>query len=220
MPGACTVPARGKWLDLPPRACRGQCSAAANPAAETESVIATPAHADSEPLPPPWPALCDGRFFGAIQVTFVSIPAEVRFSEKFFVDEETGCWIWTAGKNRRGYGKFRIGKKTIPAHRAALIIYKGIDLPSDVFACHHCDRPECVNPEHIFFGAPRDNSGDMVAKKRHAFGERNGRAKLTESKVIEIRAAIGRHQEIASLFGVSKSLVRMIKSRQIWRCVQ
>lgn len=50
--GACTVPASGKWLDLPPRACRGQCSAAANPAAALESVTATPAHADSAPNSP------------------------------------------------------------------------------------------------------------------------------------------------------------------------
>ena len=47
--GACTVPARGKWLDLPPRAELGQCSASAKPAAAQESATAAPAHADSEP---------------------------------------------------------------------------------------------------------------------------------------------------------------------------
>ena len=51
--GACTVPARGKWLDLPPVADTGQCSASATPAAAQESATAAPAHADSETLSSP-----------------------------------------------------------------------------------------------------------------------------------------------------------------------
>jgi len=42
----------------------------------------------------------------------------IRFNKKFYVDTETGCWVWTASKLPAGYGKFRpAGKGMDLAHR-------------------------------------------------------------------------------------------------------
>lgn len=41
------------------------------------------------------------------------IPAIIRFSSKYKIDESTGCWQWTGAVLHDGYGMFRMRiKKT------------------------------------------------------------------------------------------------------------
>lgn len=37
---------------------------------------------------------------------------------------------------------------------------------ADAQICHRCDDSACNNPEHLFWGSPRDNMRDMVLKDR------------------------------------------------------
>ncbi len=93
-----------------------------------------------------------------------------------------GCWLWTGSyhksrphaANRYGYiGMARGNGKygSVDTHRAMWIAIHG-ELPSIVYVCHRCDVPLCVNPEHLFLGAPRDNTRDMLAKNRHNNGKK------------------------------------------------
>lgn len=83
---------------------------------------------------------------------------------------ETPCWIWTACKDKNGYGQFRQGKSMALAHRVAWLITNGA-IPHDgsahgICVCHRCDRRDCTRIDHLFLGTNADNNADMVAKKR------------------------------------------------------
>jgi len=56
-------------------------------------------------------------------------------------------------------------QKTYRAHRLAYELTYDTSL-GDKFACHTCDNPLCVRPDHIFPGTPKDNFDDAFSKGR------------------------------------------------------
>ena len=112
--------------------------------------------------------------------------------ERFWtkVDKSGDCWVWTAARNELGYGNFcNAERRTELAHRASWRLTYG-PVPDEMNVLHRCDNPPCVRPDHLFLGTDADNVADMIAKGRQhrVDGERNGRAKLTDAQVAEIRA--------------------------------
>ena len=127
-----------------------------------------------------------------------------------------GCWIWTAYKDRKGYGIFQSRR----ANRVAFEMYKG-HIPDGQLVRHKCDDPSCCNPDHLELGTHQDNMNDMIERGRQANrnGELNGRAKLTEDDVREIRVLLGTgiiQKEIAERFGISQITISRIKRKQAW----
>ena len=141
------------------------------------------------------------------------------FNSKFVVDEETGCHMWTAGKNDQGYGYFAVKTVMVRAHRFAYERANG-PIPEGLVIDHLCEVKACVNPDHLFLGSNADNTADMVKKGRAksvvSIGEANGRARLTDAQVIEIRALSGSilQREIPGRCGVSQAHVSGILSCQ------
>lgn len=82
------------------------------------------------------------------------------------------CWEWLGYRHHStgGYGLYHdAAGRTVRAHRYALGLV-GEPLLRGQYACHHCDNPPCVNPSHLFVGAPKDNAHDMLAKGRSRSG--------------------------------------------------
>ena len=71
-----------------------------------------------------------------------------RFTSKYAVNSDTGCWEWTRSLNDSGYGQFSISKKCYRAHRVSWKIFKGPLDPNKVLD-HKCKNRRCVNPEHL-----------------------------------------------------------------------
>lgn len=90
------------------------------------------------------------------------------------VNKTESCWVWTGQTVGRGYGKVGFRGKTARAHRVIWELLYG-PIPENLFVCHKCDNPPCVNPEHLFLGNSKDNVQDMVKKGRNAKGKSNGR---------------------------------------------
>ena len=93
-------------------------------------------------------------------------------------------------------------------------------IPEGMLACHKCDNHKCINPEHLFLGAPKDNSQDMVNKGRQNKGERRPNAKMTESQIKAIRKDGRIPKIIAEDYGMSKSTIRDIIKRKTWKHVE
>jgi hypothetical protein len=128
------------------------------------------------------------------------------------------CWIWTGSRTSRGYGQYR---KTT-AHRYSWILANG-PIPEGLFACHSCDVPSCVRPDHLFLGTQIDNMRDAVAKGRTARGERSGaynryeprgeerpEARFRDADVLEMRRLASEgvsHTELSRRFSAPRGTI-------------
>jgi hypothetical protein len=142
-------------------------------------------------------------------------------------DDDDGCWLWRGGMLSNGYGVLSIDYKSIYAHRYAFMLVDHL-VTSEEWVLHSCDTPRFVRPLHLFLGNQAINMGDMAAKGRSgrytkphrtARGERNGRTRLTEDAVREIRRLRSQGMAgaaIARLFGTSPQNVCDIMSRRTW----
>lgn len=142
-----------------------------------------------------------------------------RFMSKVSVSD--GCWDWTAFRNHDGYGMFGVGRKAVSAHRVAFLLFNG-DIPAGLCVLHTCDRPACVNPQHLYVGTQLQNIRDRVerGRSRAPIGEEHGMAKLTRADVEMIRAEIAAgcvQERLAERYGVTPTTISAIKVRRLWR---
>ncbi len=106
-----------------------------------------------------------------------------RFTAKVRVDE-SGCHIWTAARDHRGYGLFNVKPKLRRAHRVSYVLFAG-EIPEGAeidHLCHtrdvscdgtNCPHRGCVNPLHLEPVSHRENvlrgrsPSALVAGKTH-----------------------------------------------------
>ena len=151
---------------------------------------------------------------------------DLSFVEANSIPEpNSGCWLWLGSSSPDGYGL--VGKRQnnapIYAHRVACEAVHG-EIPCGMYACHHCDNPSCVNPDHLYIGTPSENISDAYRRKRRSRtnsgtfpeGETHRNAKLNVDAVRFIRKS---HEGVASLgrrFGVSMSSISDVRAGRTW----
>jgi DNA-binding XRE family transcriptional regulator len=134
------------------------------------------------------------------------------------------CWEWQGPNDcLQGYGRFKVNGIPYIAHRFSYELRHG-PISHDLFVCHTCDNPKCVNPHHLFAGTSQDNHADMIQKQRNVHGTAHPLAKLQEDQVIQIREMYATNQfhqgDLAHLFGVSKTLIGNIVNYRTWRHIK
>lgn len=100
-----------------------------------------------------------------------------RFLAKFVV-QASGCWEWTASRDRRGYGHFKVleGNSRF-AHRWSYQHFVG-PIPDGLELDHLCVNPSCVNPDHLEPVTRAENQRRRLARmtachRGHPFDEAN-----------------------------------------------
>jgi hypothetical protein len=161
-------------------------------------------------------------------------PPEVRFWAKVDQSDPDGCWLWTAARDRDGYGHFKFEGRMWRAPRWIFNHTNPTPLADDEMVRHTCDNPPCVRPDHLVRGDVVANMADQLGRDRNAHGDRHGArlhpetvrrgtrnaaARLTDENVIDIRrryAAGETQMTLASAFAVSQPLISQIVRRKVW----
>jgi hypothetical protein len=127
------------------------------------------------------------------------------------------CWLWTGHKSKYGYGGTTVNGKRQSAHRVSSLLEHG--RWPEPFCYHHCDKPACVRPSHLFEG-----EGPFFTQHPELVqGDKNPAAKLTNAQVLEIRRLIAlkkKNSQIAKMFGVSSSTISHIRTGRKWSDVK
>lgn len=79
-----------------------------------------------------------------------------RFQDKYIPDPNSGCWLWTAYCDPKGYGRFRLRGRIVGAHRASYEIFVG-PIPDGLYIDHLCRVRSCVNPAHMELVTNQEN---------------------------------------------------------------
>ncbi|MGH3427714.1 MAG: hypothetical protein ACRDQZ_09140 [Mycobacteriales bacterium] len=153
------------------------------------------------------------------------------------LEGNNACWLWLGATDCKGYGHVHIRAiGMIPAHCLAFFLEYG-RWPQPC-GLHTCDNHPCVRPDHVFEGTKKDNTADMIAKRRAGWqngfkpfvgcpppphGEQHFSAKLTENNVREIieeRIRGVGQRVLAKRFGVRKQTIQAIDKGKTWRHVR
>lgn len=79
-----------------------------------------------------------------------------------------GCLLWQGFKSWNGYGSTTYRARRVAAHRRIYELYHGVSVSRWQYVCHTCDRPNCLNVQHLWLGTPKDNARDCARKGRFA----------------------------------------------------
>jgi hypothetical protein len=140
------------------------------------------------------------------------------FSNVTTTDSGT-CWTYTATLDTDGAG---VDSSSGEVARAVYEQASG-PIPQGLVVRHAetCTTAHCVNPLHLRVRAPGSHIDRRERAGTTARGSKNGRAKLTEGDVREIRAAglSATDHELAVRFEVDVRTVRGVLRRETWRHV-
>lgn len=139
-----------------------------------------------------------------------------RLMQKTKVSSPEKCWPWMASTDKCGYGCMTVFGKRKSTHRLMHDLFYPAAIGKEVR--HLCHNPGCVNPLHLRSGTHAENMLDRKAANRGGDlrGMANGRAKLTDEQVREIRASNESGASLARRLSVSTVNICAIKRGKLW----
>lgn len=158
--------------------------------------------------------LCGASYSGGCAQRHCSVQCYLLSKIKIDAD----CWMWTGAKLYNGYGTMSFAKKAERAHRASYRAFRG-PIGDGLWVLHTCDKPDCINPSHLFLGTPADNAIDRDTKGRGARGAASKRSQLNDEIVRGILKDNRPNSEIAKEFGLTTAAIWAIKHRKTWKHV-
>jgi hypothetical protein len=133
-----------------------------------------------------------------------------RFKAKFKQGAHDECWLWTAGTNQDGYGRFRVDGTKKQAHHVAYFLAHG-RWPK--YIAHSCDTPACVNPAHLRESSHRENILECWEKGRG----RSGRYYKFLPHAREMLKAGWRNRDIVRTLGVPNDFVSRLRNGTLYQ---
>lgn len=135
------------------------------------------------------------------------------------------CWFWTMARDADGYGRVQWNGARWKAHRLVCALVHGAAPREGLDAAHSCGNGHlgCVNPHHLRWATRKENVADAIGHATHQRGSRNGKSKLREDEILQVRAllATGLSQKvIAAKFSVCVPLISHIKTGRRWAHVR
>lgn len=155
-----------------------------------------------------------------------------RFYDFVLPEPNSGCWLWTGSVDRKGYGQLRVAQEGTGSLRYATHValeLAGRPISPGLCACHTCDMPACVNPDHLFLGTHQQNIADAKGKGRMVpppvyRGAAVHNAKFTEQEIAKIKRAFLDGMSLRGAcraFGIkSPTHASYIRSGKVWSHVQ
>jgi hypothetical protein len=99
----------------------------------------------------------------------VGLTLEERFWAKVDISGPDECWLWTAHRNKKGYGTFKIGDKSYHAHRVSFMLEHNMMPP---LIDHACRNKGCVNPTHLRAVTNKQNLENLGIHSKNTSGVR------------------------------------------------
>lgn len=166
--------------------------------------------------------------------THYTIEEAISHLQSRVVIAESGCHEWQGPRTRDGYGQLgeywlieQYGIKLV--HRLMVHLVTGHEFADrSEQVMHSCHNRSCCNPDHLSIGTAKENirqawergSFDGFWRRHRPNGELNGRVKVTEDQVREIRrrAAAGEKRRTLSRdFDIHYTTVTRILAGETWR---
>lgn len=151
--------------------------------------------------------LAGGTFFGE-PMAFVMSAVESDTDE---------CIEWPYRLSApNGYGKFRYKGKDRGAHRVVLSITTGVNIETAGLQAAHgsCHNRKCINPKHLSWKTPKQNTADRRRDGTYQNGDKNPNAKLTNAQTASIASDPRPAKVIAAAYGIDTSSIYKIRQKE------
>ena len=141
-------------------------------------------------------------------------------------DPETGrvsCWLWVGPiSTPDGYGRISWqqdnSRRTLSAHRFALLLHSGNELPSGLIGEHACCEPLCVrvHERHLRVATQAENIQYAAFRGRAAGAYSPGVAVTRAERSFAIRAALENGWDDAALAAARDGIVLDKNQLRLW----